>query len=158
LRDPEEDVETEIYVRQGPHAWDRQMVLQIMQDLGTRTRAVAARRARPKVPAPGEPNVFLTSLPSDPPPPWAKSALASGVVRAGAPAIPDETLVRAGKRRRTTMPWLLFFMAFGIAFGVAQDRPLRAELASKTRSAAVSALTVVESSAMRLGRHVSGSH
>jgi hypothetical protein len=54
------------------------------------------------------------------------------------------------------MPSLLFVMAFGIAFGVGQDRPLRAELAAKTRATAAAALSVVESSAMRLGRHVSG--
>jgi hypothetical protein len=151
-RDSEAEIETEIYVRppHAPQAWDRVMVLQIMQDLGAKTRAASARRAKPRVPAPGEPNVFLTWAASDPPPPWATTATTD----VSAVLASDETLVRGGARRRTNMPWLLFFMAFGIAFGVGQDRPLRAELASKMRASAASVLGVVESSAMRLGRHV----
>jgi hypothetical protein len=149
------------------------MVLQILTGLGAghaHARAPSAnatigrrpRAARPPVPAPGEPNVFLQPwTPSDPPLPW---ATAHARARARAPeddtatalasATLDETLMRGGRRRRSMMPWVLFLSAFGLAYGIGHDRVLRAELASELRGGTVQALAVVQSSAMRLGRYV----
>jgi hypothetical protein len=164
-RDSEADVETEIYVRpEGqPLAWDRVMVLQIMNDLESRlprvvppprpagsarlvpsaraapSRVIVTKRRRSRVtptPPPGEPNVFLTPwTPADPMPPWAVNET---VVLDGRPR---EREVR--KRRATRIPWLVFVMAFGIAFGIGQDRQLRRELGSTIRGATVHAAAVV---------------
>jgi hypothetical protein len=149
-RDSEADVETQIYVRpqSQPMAWDRVMVLQIMKGLETRLprvvpppMRVVTRTRRPVsvVPPRGEPNVFLTPwTPADPLPPWAV-----------APAAPvEETLVLEGRPRnvavhKTKVPWLLFVMAFGIAFGVGQDRQLRRDLGTKVRVTTTHAAAVV---------------
>lgn len=171
-RDSEADLETQIYVRPQPMAWDRVMVLQIMKDLGTRLprivapprRAVSARVVMTKrpvsvVPPPGEPNVFLTPrTPADPLPPWAPApaarAQAAPVEAAPVEAAPgDETLLLDGRPpkvvvHKTKVPWLLFVMAFGIAFGVGQDRQLRRDLGSKLRVTTTHAAAVV-------ARHVS---
>ena len=77
--------------------------------------------------------MFLTPRSSaDPPLPWAQvDALAA-----------DETLKSGGRARRTGKArraqkthtaWVVFVMAFGIAFGIGQDRQLRRELGSKLR-------------------------
>lgn len=161
-RDSEADVDTRIFVRSTPpQAWDRAMVLQIMSGLGVPAHARAstsssavrrvsrAARLRP-VPPPDEPNVFLQPwTPADPIPPWATPAASSL----------EETLVRPGRRHRSKLPWFLFLAAFGLAFGIGQDRKLRAELASELHAAKVHAGDVLESSAMRavhLGRRVAG--
>ncbi|MEA2747734.1 MAG: hypothetical protein QOI41_1877 [Myxococcales bacterium] len=134
-RDSEADVETQIFVR-PPMAWDRLMVLQIMRDLEKRPpRVVVAKRNIGRVPPPDEPNVFLTPRTSaDPALPWSDLE----------PARADETLVLEGRPRRSRRsrassksrtPWLVFLMAFGIAFGIGQDRQLRRELGTKLRVA-----------------------
>jgi hypothetical protein len=191
-RDSEADVETEIYVRpEGqPMAWDRVMVLQIMNDLESRLPRVvppprpgpsarvapssrvvpSSRAASPRViitkrrtsrvtPTPplDEPNVFLTPwTPADPLPPWSELlptapdqlALVPGATTASGSAV-DEPLVlderprEVRKARGTRIPWLVFVMAFGIAFGIGQDRQLRRELGSNLRGATVHAAAVV---------------
>ncbi len=144
-RDSEADVETEIYTRPQNMPWDRVMVLQIMDELETRLPRVVAppRRSSSRVvvkkrsarvtpvPPPDEPNVFLVPrTPADPPLPWETNA--SNVVF-------EDTLLLEGRPRRvrkvraTRVPWLLFVMAFGIAFGIGQDRQLRRELGSKIK-------------------------
>lgn len=147
-RDSEADVETQIFVR-PPLAWDRVMVLQIMKELEKRPpRIVLPKRKVSLVPPPDEPNVFLTprSL-ADPPLPWA---------HVDAVAV-DETLVIEGRPRRTSKArraqkthtaWVVFVMAFGIAFGIGQDRQLRRELGSKLRVTTAHAAAAV-------ARHVS---
>jgi hypothetical protein len=171
-RDSEADVETEIYVRpQGqPMAWDRVMVLQIMKGLETRLPRVvppprntssrvlmnkrnagAGARITP-VPPPDEPNVFLTPwTPADPAPPWAHVDGVPVHAVATQAASTEETLVLDGrpcrvkvvKARPTRIPWLLFVMAFGIAFGIGQDRQLRRELGSKLRVTTAHAASIV---------------
>jgi hypothetical protein len=132
-RDSEADVETKIFVR-PPLAWDRVMVLQIMKELDKRPpRIVLPKRKALLVPPRDEPNVFLTPRSSaDPQLPWA---------RAEAPVADDTLMIegrprRASKARRaqkTHTAWVVFVMAFGIAFGIGQDRQLRRELGSKLR-------------------------
>lgn len=159
-RDSEADVETEIYVRpEGqPMAWDRVMVLQIMKELDSRLprvvppprpRVVITKRRTSRVtptPPPGEPNVFLTPwTPADPMPPWAvnetvKETVNETVVLEGRPREAEREVRKA---RTTRIPWLVFVMAFGIAFGIAQDRQLRRELGSTIRGATVHAAAVV---------------
>lgn len=139
-RDSEADVETQIFVR-PPMAWDRVMVLQIMKELEKRPpRVVPAKRRVSPVPPPDEPNVFLTPrTPADPLPPWG----AVDVLRA------DDTLVRRDRMRRsrraskTHTIWVVFVMAFGIAFGIGQDRQLRRELGSKLRATTAHAVAAV---------------
>ena len=107
------------------------------------------------VPPPGEPNVFLTPwTPADPMPPWAP-VQAAPVQAAPVQAAPvqaaavEETLVlegppaKARKVHHAKVPWLLFVMAFGIAFGIGQDRQLRRELGSKVRVTTAQAAAVV---------------
>ena len=117
-------------------------------------RVVLTRRPVPIVPPPDEPNVFLIPwTPADPPPPWAV-APAAPVEAAPAEAAPaeapaaEETLVLDGRPRKvvvhkTKVPWLLFVMAFGIAFGVGQDRQLRRDLGTKLRVSTTHAAAVV---------------
>lgn len=142
-RDSEADVETQIFVR-PLLAWDRVMVLQIMKELEKRpARIVLPKRKASLFPPRDEPNVFLTPRSvADPPPPWA---------HADAPAV-DETLVIEGRPRRTSnarraqkthTAWVVFVMAFGIAFGIGQDRQLRRELGSKLRVTTTHAAAVV---------------
>jgi hypothetical protein len=164
-RDSEADVETEIYTRPQNMPWDRVMVLQIMNELETRlprvvvpprrssSRVVVKKRSVARitpVPPPDEPNVFLVPwTPADPPLPWAtKPAAARAATTATATAatpanvVFEDTLLLEGRPRRvrkvraTRVPWLLFVMAFGIAFGIGQDRQLRRELGSKIKVAA----------------------
>jgi len=110
-----------------------------------------ASRVTP-VPPPGEPNVFLTPwTPADPLPPWApppEAAPVAATAAAGASPV-EETLVLEGRPRKvrhvqhTRVPWLLFVMAFGIAFGIGQDRQLRNELGSKLRVTTAQAAAIV---------------
>jgi hypothetical protein len=158
LRDSEADVETQIYVRpqSQPMAWDRVMVLQIMKGLETGLprvvpppMRVVTRRAVSVVPPPGEPNVFLTPwTPADPLPPWAVAPAAPIEAPPVEAAAAEETLVLEGRPRKkvahkTKVPWLLFVMAFGIAFGVGQDRQLRRDLGTKLRMTTTHAAAVV---------------
>ena len=153
-RDSEADVETEIYVRPPSMPWERVMVLQIMNELETRlprvvapprkssSRVVVRKRSAARitpVPPPDEPNVFLVPwTPADPPLPWAEAEAPAPAQAAPGPVV-DDTLVLEGRPRRvrtvraTRVPWLLFVMAFGIAFGIGQDRQLRRELGSKLK-------------------------
>lgn len=116
-RDPDDDVDTRVYVRPEPHAWDRMMVVRIMR-----------RSTRPSKPA--EPNVFLTPAATDPPPPWTvPSPLEKTVSRVG---------LRTGVvRRRSILPWVTFAMTFSIAFGVLSDPVLRQETSSQLQSSAI---------------------
>lgn len=170
-RDSEADVETQIYVRPQGMAWDRVMVLQIMKGLETRlpgvvtpprsgaSRVVMTKRPPSRVTPvapPDEPNVFLTPwTPADPLPPWVPIKAAPERAAAAEAAPADETLVldgrpaKARKVHHTKIPWLVFVMAFGIAFGIGQDRQLRRELGSKLRVTTTHA-------AASLARHVSG--
>ena len=162
-RDSEADVETEIYVRPEGMPWDRVMVLQIMNELETRlprvvvpprrssSRVVKKRMASrvTPVPPPDEPNVFLMPwTPADPPPPWAH-AQSVAPPRGDTAAVVEETLVLEGRPRKvrkvrhTRVPWLFFVMAFGIAFGIGQDRQLRHELGVKLRVTTAQAAAVV---------------
>lgn len=191
-RDPDEDAETRVYVK-PPMPWDRVMVLQIMRDLEP---GGAQRRNTPTPQAPrpapvssvmraARPNVFLTPLPSDPPPPWGSARrnaarervapesgprpivspravirkVAQRKPRAAAPR-EDETLVRPRWRhqapRRMMLPWFLFLMYFLIAFGIGQDRTLRRELFTQARTVTAQSAAVVQSSAIRLWHLVSG--
>lgn len=157
-RDPDDDVETRVYVRSAPMAWERRMVLQIMRDLGPVERAVPPPRdlGTPRLPPPASssrvrasasrsaprPNVFLTPLtPNDPQPLW--------VTARDAETRSLETLVRDRHRkrrpRRSVMPWVLFVMAFGIAFGIGEDRVLRHQLASDVRATVERALAALHS-------------
>jgi hypothetical protein len=128
IRDSEAEVETRVYVRRRPHA----------------TQA----------------NVFLQPwTPADPVQPWMPSVPRVESQRAESqradsqPAESDETPAPASKRRRRSMmPLVLFLAAFGLAFGVGRDRTLRSELVSELRVATATAVTFVETSAMRLGR------
>lgn len=43
------------------------------------------------------------------------------------------------------MPWVLFVMAFGIAFGIGEDRVLRHQLASDVRATVERALAALHS-------------
>lgn len=170
-RDSEADVETEIYTRPGGMPWERVMVLQIMNELETRlprvvppprrsSSRVVMKRSAPRarvtpVPPPDEPNVFLIPwTPADPPPPWAD--VQSVAPAPDAPAIVEETLVLEGrpqkvrKVRHTRAPWLFFVMAFGIAFGIGQDRQLRHELGSQLRLTTAHAAAVVAQRAASL--------
>lgn len=161
-RDSEADVETEIYVRPQGMPWDRVMVLQIMNELETRlprvvvpprrtsSRVVMKKRPAARitpVPPPDEPNVFLTPwTPADPLPPWAH---ADSVPPGRVEAPIEDTLVLEGrpqrvrKIRHTRVPWLFFVMAFGIAFGIGQDRQLRRDLGTKLRVTTAHAAAVV---------------
>ena len=161
-RDSEAEIETEIYVRPQQMPWDRVMVLQIMNELETRLPRVAVPPRRTSsqvvkkrnvsritpVPPPDEPNVFLVPrTPFDPPLPWStKPAPTKPAPTKPAPTKPaatkpvlEDTLLLAGRQRSvrkfraTRVPWLLFVMAFGIAFGIGQDRQLRRELGSKIK-------------------------
>jgi hypothetical protein len=142
-RDSEADVETQIFVR-PPLAWDRVMVLQIMKELEKRPPPmVLPKRKASLVKPPDEPNVFLTPRSSaDPPLPWMHVDA----------VVADETLLTEGRRRRksgarrvqkTHTAWVVFVMAFGIAFGIGQDRQLRRELGSKLRVTTTHAAAVV---------------
>ena len=68
---------------------------------------------------------------------------------AGATPAVDATLLLEGRPHRvrrvshTKIPWLLFVMAFGIAFGIGQDRQLRRELGSKLRATSAQAAAIV---------------
>jgi hypothetical protein len=78
--------------------------------------------------------------PADPPPPWAVAPVEAAPVEA--------TLVLAGRPRKAVVhkpkvPWLFFVMAFGIAFGVGQDRELRRDLGTKLRVSTTHAAAVV---------------
>jgi hypothetical protein len=157
-RDPDEDVETRVYVRSAPMAWERRMVLQIMRDLGPIARAEPPPRrlGTPRLPPPASssrirtsaappaprPNVFLTPrTPTDPQPLWVTSR--DEETRS------LETLVRDRNRKRrprqSVMPWVLFVMAFGIAFGVGEDRALRQQLASDIRATTERAIAALHS-------------
>lgn len=146
-RDPDDDVDTGVYVR-PTMPWDRQMMLQIRQELGQapppRRVATIPARAAVRRAASARPNVFLTRLPSDPPPPWASQGKAALVVGKG--------LARARRApRKTMLPWFAFGMCFLIAFGVGKDRALRDETASQLRAAVAQSVSVVRSSVTWLG-------
>lgn len=96
-------------------------------------------------------NVFLEPwAPGDPRLPWAPRA------RRSAPTLPRASGIVRRAPRRSILPWALFALAFGIAFGVGKDRALRAELGARVRVTASKALVVMDASARRLGRQVAG--
>jgi len=123
----------------------------------TSSQVVVKKRSTSRVtpvPPPDEPNVFLVPwTPADPPLPWATTAATAAraatmataaaapapAVRARRAAVLEDTLLLAGrpgrvrKVRVTRVPWLFFLMAFGIAFGIGQDRQLRRDLGSKIK-------------------------
>jgi hypothetical protein len=138
-RDPEDEVETTVFSRPVLH-WDRAMVAKMTRDLAIPRVATPRRLPAPSpLPAPSRaatiqrPNVFLTPrTPADPVPLWempprppreedAPSSVSS--VRTRTPAREPSR-----KQRRSILPWVAFAMCFGIAFGVGNDRALRAEL------------------------------
>ena len=105
IRDSQEDVETSVFVRP--------------------TRALAWR------------NVFLQPwTPHDPPLPWAprRSRTITPVTHVTEVAPVTEVVKARPRRRRTSMPWVLFFAAFALAFAIGQDRVVRSELASELRT------------------------
>lgn len=127
------------------------MVLQIMRDLGPFVRASPPpkRPGPPRLPVAAsasgirvspvrgkaQPNVFLTPItPHDAQPPWAGPSHAIPSQEEETRSL--ETLVRDRNRkrrqpaRRSMMPWVLFVMAFLIAFGIGEDRVLRRQLAA----------------------------
>jgi hypothetical protein len=158
-RDPEDDVETRVYVR-PTMPWDRLMVVQIMRDLervGGRPDIAPTRSAR----ASARPNVFLTAGASDAPPPWAhtRRGAASRELLADGDDPPEETALRRWRHqapRRMLLPWFLFLTYFLIAFGVGQDPVLRRQTVSQLRAAGAEGAVVVQSSAIRLWRVVRG--
>jgi hypothetical protein len=165
-RDPDDEVETRIYQRSSPMAWERVMVLQIMRDLGPFVRAAPPPRrpGRPQLPPPAsasgirvsparskaQPNVFLTpATPNDAQPPWAGPSHAIPSQEEETRSL--ETLVRDRNRkrrrpaRRSMMPWVLFVMAFLIAFGIGEDRVLRRQLANDIRATVAQVITALHS-------------
>lgn len=75
---------------------------------------------------------------------------AKPVVGSDATFVRSRSPSRAPKVRRSRTPWLLFAMAFGISFGVAQDRPLRKTLSAQAVVATHDATAAVQSSALWL--------
>lgn len=158
--------------------WDREMVLQMTHDLAippaparavvrapSRAATIARRdvarpnAARPSVATPSvatpsvaAPNVFLTPrTPGDPVPPWEIS-----IRREASPAVLTRSPARARTpvRRRSMLPWFLFAMSFGIAFGVANDTALRAELMTSLRGLSAPAAAALEAGARAAHRVV----
>ena len=123
VRDSDDDIETRVFQRPPPFGLDRAMVLQIMRDLEPRMRGQAGARPLPTRAIAKGPNVFLTSLPSDPPPPWV------------------HPLEQTGKRprivrQRSMLPWFAGAMSFALAFGILNDPVVRHDTASQIKSAA----------------------
>jgi hypothetical protein len=124
-REPDDDVDTRVYVRPEPEALDRMMVVRIMRELEPQMRSLPAPRAL-KLPS-AERNVFLTAAVSgDPPPPWA--------MRARAQTMSKRIRVI---RRRSLLPWVAFAMMFAISFGVLSDPVMRHEMSSQLQSSAI---------------------
>ncbi len=124
VRDSDDDIETRVFHRPPPFGLDRAMVLQIMRDLEPRLHLRTGARPIVTRAVPVEPNVFLTALPTDPPPPWI------------------HPLERTSKRprvvrRRSMLPWALGLMSFGLAFGILNDPVVRRDTGAQLKSAAL---------------------
>jgi hypothetical protein len=143
LRDSSEDVVTRVYQRPPPFTLDRAMVQRIMSELRPALSAPPPAAARPIVTcrAPSKPNVFLTPWPDD-----LAHQLPWGAARAAVSGV---------QRRRSLMPWVAFAMTFSITFGVVKDPALRHQTATQIKTAASTAASGAQSSAIRLWSFVS---